>query len=495
MSTTIREGDDSTIVLDVQIDATQLRAAIDEGVRHLARRTRVPGFRPGKAPRPILERALGIRRTDPGSPNPIHDEAREHLYERTVLAALRESEADILQIPASPEWTAFEEGVGAAYTVRVPVRPEVRLGDYAGFPFEPAVDAVTEESVEQVVEQLRDQQATLVAVEDRGAREGDYAIIGFTGRRDGQPVEGAAAERFPLIIGRERMVPGFESNLLGLPEGEERTFSVTFPDDYGEAELAGADVEFTVTLRELRERRLPEADDDFAGLVGPYPDMAALRADLRARLERNSLDRARHAFADRIIEYATANASVVLPDVMVDREVGLMLDELRVRLAEQGIGYEEYLRVTERDEAALRAEHREAAAHRVKVLLVLGAIADREGVVVADEAVEAEVERARGDGGGSGLASYLDTERGRAYIRSQLRRSQTVELLIDRWIAAHPAFAHVQHAHGATATEGPEGAAEQAVAAAGQDHEGEAARAGPDAAVATVERTAEGISR
>ena len=127
-----------------------------------------------------------------------------------------------------------------------------------------------------------------------------------------------------------------------------------------------------------------------------------------------------------------------------------MLDELKVRLSEQGIGYDDYLRVTEREESALRTEYREGAAHRVKVLLVLGAVADREGVVVPDEAVEAEVARVRGQDGASGrLSSYLDSERGRAYIRSQLRRSQTVEMLIDRWIDAHPEFAAVQHVHGA----------------------------------------------
>jgi trigger factor len=451
VTTTIRPGDDSTIVLDVEIDQRQLQAAIDEGVRHLARRTRLPGFRPGKVPRPLLERALGVTRSDPDAPNPIYDEAREHLYERTVLAALRESDADVLQVPAVPEWQRFEEGVGAAYSVRVPVRPQVTLGDYAGFPFTPQIDEVTGEQVDQVVEQLRDQQATLVPVEDRGAQDGDFAVIGFFGERDGQPVEGAAAERLPLVIGKERMIPGFESNLVGMREGEERTFSVTFPDDYGEEDLAGQPVTFTATLRELRERRLPEVDDDFAAAVGPYDDVAALRDDLRERMRRSGLDRARHAFADRIIEYATANATVALPDLLVEREIDVMLDELRVRLAEQGIGYDDYLRVTERDEAALRTEYREGAAHRVKVLLVLGAVADREGVVVPDDAVEAEVARVRGqDGGASGrLSSYLDSERGRAYIRSQLRRSQTVEMLIDRWIDAHPGFEGVQHVHGA----------------------------------------------
>jgi trigger factor len=273
-----------------------------------------------------------------------------------------------------------------------------------------------------------------------------------------------------------------------MAEGEERTFSVTFPEDYGEEDLAGQPVTFSVTLRELRERRLPDVDDDLAQAVGPYDDLAALRADLRERMRRNGLDRARHVFADRIIEYATANATVALPDLLVDREVDVMLDELKVRLSEQGIGYEDYLRVTERDEAGLRAEYREGAAHRVKVLLVLGAIADREGVVVPDQAVEAEVARVRGrEGGGSSrLSSYLDSERGRAYIRSQLRRSQTVESIIDRWIDAHPEFAQVQHVHGVAAAD----RIDEAMDDAEDEAEDEAIEA-----MLETEELAEGVSR
>jgi trigger factor len=448
VKTDIREGDRSTVVLEVQITAQELQKAIEEGVRHLARRTRIPGFRPGKAPRQILERTMGIDRSDPDSPNPIYDEAREHLYERTVLQVLEEAQRDVLELPREPEWTGFAEGEGAAYRVTVTVRPEVKLGDYADYPFRPQVDEVTDEQIDAVIEQLRDQQAVLVPVEDRGAQAEDFAVIGFEGRRDGQLVEGAAAERFPLVIGKERMIPGFEANLLGMREGDERTFSVTFPEDYGEDELAGQEVEFTARLRELRERRLPEADDDFAGLVGPYEDLAALRADLRARLTGNSLDRARHAFADRVIEYATANATVELPDLLVDREVEMMIDELKVRTAQQGIRFEDYLRVTEKTEDGLRSEYREAAAHRVKVLLVLGAVADREEVVVSDADVEAEISHLRGDEAGNrSVLEYLDSDRGRSYIRSQLRRSQVVETLVDRWIEAHPEFANVQHQH------------------------------------------------
>jgi trigger factor len=229
-------------------------------------------------------------------------------------------------------------------------------------------------------------------------------------------------------------------------EGEERTFTVTFPADYGEAELAGQPVEFTATLRELRERRLPELDDGFAQSMGAFQDVAGLRADITQRLHRNALDRARHAFADRIIEYAVANATVTPPDLLVEREIDVMIDELKVRLTQQQIEFEEYLKVTERDEAKLREESREGAEHRVKVLLVLGAVADREGVEIADSVVQDEIDKTRrSNPEDRRLIEYLESPRGRSYVRSTLRRSQVVERIIDTWIEAHPRFADVRH--------------------------------------------------
>lgn len=454
MQVTTRPADRSSLVLEVQLPPERVARAVDEAVRHLARRTRVPGFRPGRAPRAMLERALGIQRGGPASRDPIYDDAREHLYERTVLEALRDKDVDALELPREPEWTSFSETEGASYTVTLPVRPTVTLGDYANFPFRPQVEEPDDTKVDQVVEQLRDQQASLVPVEGRPAAKGDFAVIQFEGRLDGDPVEGAASERLPLVIGNERMIPGFEDNLIGMAEDQDKTFTVRFPDDYGEAGLAGREVEFSARIRELRERRLPPADDTLASSVGSFTTLEELRSDIRARLERNARDRARHAFADRIIEYATANATVDVPDILVDREVEVMQDELKVRLAEQGIGYEEYLKATEREETTLLQAYREPAEHRVKVLLTLGAVADAEGVAVPDSAVEAEIERSRQsaaqDGqrsrGGSRLVEYLQSDRGRSYIRSQLRRSQTVEALIDGWIAKHPEFSHIQHA-------------------------------------------------
>ena len=446
MKVTSTPADRSTVVLEVEVNAEQLQRAIDESVRHQSRRIRVPGFRPGKVPRSMLERSMGIDRSDPELPDPIYDDAREHLYQRSVVDAVRQEGVDVLELPAAPEWLSFEEGTGASYRVTAPVRPAVELGDYSGFPFSPEIDEPDDARVDAVVEQLRDQQASLIPVEDRGVLAGDFAVIGFEGRKDGVPVEGAAAERFPLVIGSERMVPGFEDALIGMREEEERTFTVSFPEDYRETELAGQPIEFTATLRELRERRLPDLDDAFAQSMGAFADVAGLRADIRARLHRNSLDRARHGFADRIIEYAVANATVTPPDLLVEREIDVMIDELKVRLTQQQIEFEEYLKVTERDEAKLREESREGAEHRVKVLLVLGAVADKEGVEISDAVVQAEIEKTRrSNPEDRRLIEYLESPRGRSYVRSTLRRSQVIEGVIDRWIEAHPRFADVRH--------------------------------------------------
>ncbi len=447
MKVTTRPAERSSVVLEVEFPPERVRRSVEESVRHLARRTKVPGFRPGKVPRAMLERELGIRRDDPDSPNPLYDDAKEHLFEHSVLEALKDSDLDVLSIPA-PEWLNFEEGNGAAYRVTLPLRPQVKLGAYAEYPFGIAIDTIDDASVDKVIEQLRDQQGSLVPVEARGAATDDYAVIRFAGKRNGQPVEGAQSDRMPLIIGRERFLPGFEDQLIGLREGGEKTFSLTFPEDYPEKDLAGARVEFDVTLLELRDKRLPEADDEFARSLGSYADLAALRAEIAKRLERNSLDRARHVFADRIIEFAVANSTLELPDLLIERELEVMLDELRVRLAEQGIGYEEYLKATERDEAKLLTDFRPDAERRVKTLLVLSEIAEREDIEVAEEELAADLERSRERyAGNPRLVSYLESARGRAYTRSLLRRSKTVETLIDRWIDQHPEFKNVQHLH------------------------------------------------
>jgi trigger factor len=223
-------------------------------------------------------------------------------------------------------------------------------------------------------------------------------------------------------------------------------FDITFPEDYGEPSLAGQVAHFSVTVKELREKLLPEVDEDFLASLGAFTSLDELRADIRTRLEANALDRARHGFSDRIIQYAVDNASVELPDVLIDQEVEVMHDEFRGTLARQGITEEAYLKAVEKTGDDMHAEFRPDAERRVKTLLVLSKVAEVEGTDVPEIDVEAEVAQGRARyADDPKLLEYFDSERGRQFIRSTLRRSRVVESLIDRWLAAHPEHPALPH--------------------------------------------------
>jgi trigger factor len=437
MSNTVTPAPRSSLKLRFDLPPEQLSAAIAEAVRHMSRRTRIAGFRPGKAPRPIVERTVGLPA--------ILDEAMDHVVQTAYRAALIEHDITPLT-NADVEIEQAEEGKPVIFSATVQVRPEVKLGDYRNFNFRPEIETIDEPKVDKVLGELADQNATLGPVEDRGATSGDYAVIGYVGTRDGVEFEGGSSERMPLILGQERLVPGFEDHLMGLRPGETTEFDITFPADYGEASLAGQVAHFKAELRELREKIVPAVDDDFARSVGIYADLAALRTEIRARLGRNALDRARHGFSDQIIEYAVANSTLELPDILVDQEVEVIHDEFRASLARQGIGEEAYLKVVEKTEADLHAEFRPNAEKRVKVLLVLSKIAEAEGVVISDADVAAEVGKARERyGDDRKTVAYFESPRGRGFIRSTLRRSRVVEQLVDGWLAAHPDHPPIPH--------------------------------------------------
>ena len=306
-------------------------------------------------------------------------------------------------------------------------------------------------------------------MEDRGARDGDYAVISFVGTRDGEPFEGGSSERMPLILGQERLIPGFEANLVGLEVGGKTGFDLTFPDDYPETELAGKPAHFEVELRELREKVQPELDEDFIRTLGAFADVAALRADVRARLERNALDRARHAFADRIIEYAVANATLDLPEILVEQEVEVMHDEFRGSLARQGITEEAYLKAIEKTEADMHAEFRPGCREARHGRCSSCPRSPRPRASSCPTATSTQ-EIARGReryAGDQKLNAYFDSDRGRSYIRSTLRRSRVVEGLVDEWLAAHPdhpALPHLEDTAG-SATDGDQAAANASIGA------------------------------
>jgi trigger factor len=437
MDVTVSPAPRSSVRLRVEVPAERLDAAIAEAVRHLSQRTKIPGFRPGKAPRGVLEAVLGK--------DAVLEDALDHAVQRAYRDALIEKAI----LPLTNAEVNVEQGIEGKpliFNATIQVRPEVKLGDYRGFNFKPEIETIGDAGVNRVVDELRDQNATLVAVADRGAKAGDYAVIGYAGTRDGVPFEGGSATRMPLILGEERLIPGFEDHVIGLRPGEATSFDITFPADYGEASLAGQTAHFEVDLKELREKVLPEADDDFARSMGPFADLADLRRDVKVRLERNALDRARHEFADRIIDYATANAELDLPDILVEQEVEVMHDEFRASLARQGFTEEAYLMVVEKTDADLQAEFKPNAEKRVRVLLVLSKVAEAEGIAITDAEVEAEVAKARERyAKDRKTIGYFESERGRSFIRSTLRRSRVVESLIDDWLVAHPEHPPLPH--------------------------------------------------
>ena len=441
MQTTNTPGPKSTVLLEIELPPDRVSRAVDEAVRHVSRRTRVPGFRPGKAPRHVLERHLG--------PGVVFDEAVDHLVQQAYREALVEQDILPLTNP-DVEVIQAEEGKSFIFKATVQVKPKIVLGDYQHFNFSPEIETIDDARVDHVLGELRDQNAALAAVEDRGAKDGDYAVISFVGTRDGEPFDGGTSERMPLILGQERLIPGFEANLVGLKVGESTEFDITFPEDYAEATLAGQAAHFAVEIRELREKVQPELDEEFIKTLGDFADLDALRADIRRRLERNALDRSRHDFADRIIEYAMANATVELPDILVDQEVEVMHDEFRGSLARQGVTAEAYLKAVEKTDGDMHAEFRPGAEKRVRTLLVLSAVADAEKIDVPDADIDAEVERGRERyASDQRLTEYFDSDRGRSYILSTLRRSRVVEILIDAWLTAHPehpALPHIEDA-------------------------------------------------
>ena len=460
MNSTITPAARSSVRVRIELPPEHLSAALDEAVRHISKRTRIAGFRPGKAPRAIVERAVGAPA--------ILDEAMDHLVQRAYRDALIEHDITPLT-NADVEIEQAEEGKPVVFSATVQVRPDVHVGDYRNFNFRPEIETIDAAKVDTVVGELADQNATLAPVEDRGAQDGDYAVIGYVGTRDGVPFEGGSSDRMPLVLGQERLIPGFEGHVFGLKPGESTEFDITFPADYGEASLAGQIAHFAVSLTELREKVLPTVDDDFARSMGNFADLASLRVEIEARLGRNALDRARHEFSDRIIEYAVANATLELPDILVDQEVEVMHDEFRSSLARQGITEEAYRKVVEKTEADIHADFRPGAEKRVRVLLVLSKVAEAEGVVIADADVDAEVARARERyAQDRKTVGYFESARGRGFIRSTLRRSRVVEQLVDAWLTAHPDHPAIPHleddgAHSGSGLTASAAAAEAAV--------------------------------
>ena len=429
----------SKMVLEIEVPSDEVARHFATAYRHVAERTKVPGFRPGKAPRHVIDRFVGRAS--------VLSEAIEHLVSDSYGAALDQTDVMPIDNPdVDIDPAAVVEGQPVSFTATVPVRPEVELGAYTDYSFGLEVPGVTDEQVEQVIGELREQQATLRPVDGRGAVEGDIASVKFAGTIDGEPFEGGSADRLPVVIGEDRMIPGWEQQLVGLAIGATKGFDITFPDDYRVEELRGKEAHFEVEVLDLREKLLPDVTDEFAQSVGDMKTVDELRTEIRDAMTRRADAEARHAFGDRIIDFAVSNASVELPEVMVANEIEIMRDELQTRLAQQRIGLEQYLALAKQTPEELTTELREPATRRVKTLLVLSAIAEKEGIDATDEQIDAEIaNQLERYGEDAKLREYLSSRRGRSYLRMTLRNRTLVDTLVDRALGTD-----------ASATESPE---------------------------------------
>jgi trigger factor len=416
----------SRVALEIEVPSTEVDRHFATAYSHLAQRTKVPGFRPGKAPKHLIDRYAGRES--------VVAEAIDHLVADSYDAALDQTDVVPIDQPqVEIDATGVSEGSTVRFTATVSVRPDVKLGAYSDYPFGIERKDVTDDDVDTVLGELRDGQATLRPVDDRAAQNGDVAAVKFSGSIDGKAFEGGSADRLPLIIGEGRMIAGWEEQLIGMRIGETKEFDADFPDDYRVEGLRGKRAHYVVELLDLRERLLPELDDEFAKSVGEVQSLKELRAEIRDALDKRNEAEARHVFGDRIIDYATANATVELPEVMVANEIEIMRDELRARLAQQRIGLEQYLAIAKQTPEELAGELREPAARRVKTLLVLSAIAEKEGVDASPEDIDAEAaDQLSRYGDDPKLREYLTSRRGRSYLRMTLRNQKLVEQLVKR---------------------------------------------------------------
>jgi trigger factor len=426
VTVTSRPEPGSKVVLEIEVDADEVNRHFATAYRHVAERTRVPGFRPGKAPRAVVDRYVGRAW--------VVAEALDHLVSDSYESAL--DQVDVIPIDQPDvdiDPSALAEGSALSFTATVPVRPEVELGSYTDYPFELETPEVTDEQVEGVITELREQQGSLRPIDGRPAQNGDVVAVKYTGTIGGEPFEGGSSDRMPLILGENRMIAGWEDQVVGMEMGATKGFDITFPDDYRVEELRGKEAHFEVELLDMRERILPEVDDEFARSVAEVQTVDELRAEIRDALGKRAEAEARHAYSDRIIDFATSNATVELPEVMIANEVEIMRDELRTRLAQQRIGMEQYLSLAKQTPEELTNELREPASRRVKTLLVLSAIAEKEGIDASDEEIDTEIaDQLARYGDDRQLRDYLSSRRGRAYLRMTLRNRTLVERLVDR---------------------------------------------------------------
>ena len=417
MESTVEALEGNKVKLSIAVTEGEFEVDIDDAFKRIAREVRLPGFRPGKAPRKVLEARIGLEAA--------RVEALERALPKYYLEAVDEHDVDVI---AQPEWeiTSGQEGGDVAFEATVEVRPQVLVGGYASLRVEIPSPEVSDEEIEERIDHLRESFAKLEPVE-RPVQEGDHVTIDVAGSRDGEPMEGLTADDYLYEVGSGTIVPEFDEQLVGAEVGAELTFTAEHPQPDEDP------VDFTLTVKEVKEKVLPDADDAFAAEASEFETIDELRDDLRSRFGMVKKVQARMAVQQKTAEALAELVDEEVPQALVDQEVQNRLQDLAMRLQAQGIGIEQYLASTGQDQEAFIADLRETATGGVKVDLALRAVAEAEGIEVDDDELEAEFQAVAERVGEKVAKVRKQLERNGqvSAVRSDLRTRKALEWLVE----------------------------------------------------------------
>ncbi|WP_337406147.1 trigger factor [Mitsuokella jalaludinii] len=425
MKVTVENGENQQVTLTIEVEAAEVNKAVDQACKRLANRVSIPGFRKGKAPRMIVERHVGK--------DAVLQEAFDIVAPKALSKAFDEQKIDPVTRP-SVDIETLEEGKDLVFKATVTPRPEVKLGDYKGLNVPKNEVNITDEDVEKQLKTFQDRQGKLVdAPEGAEVKDGDFTTLDFKGFVDGEAFDGGEGKDYPLQIGSNSFIPGFEDQLVGAKIGEERDVNVKFPEEYHAKELAGKDATFKCTIRSIKTKELPAIDDELAKKVSKFETLDELKADIRKNLEENAERTAENDQKSAAIEMATNNITVDIPAVMIDNRVTAMIQEMAMRLEQQGMKLEQYLQYASTDIAKLREQYRETAEKNVKTDLMLEEVAKAEDIKVEAKDLDEEVAAmAAAYGATPQQVQKIIKEQGRiGDLAASVLRKKTAQFIID----------------------------------------------------------------
>jgi trigger factor len=422
MNVKVQDIEKNVVQLEIEIDVSKFDEGMEKSYKKNMKRFSIPGFRKGKAPRKVVERYYGEAVLYDDAVNFICPEAYEQAIKENDIHAVSQPEINIVQIG---------NGENFIFTAKVTVKPQVELGEYLGIEAKRQEVNVTDEDVEKELNTMAERNSRLVNVENREVQDDDTAVIDFEGFVDGEPFEGGKASDYYLNIGSGQFIQGFEEQLKGAKIDEELDVNVTFPEDYGESELAGKPAVFKVKIKGIKKKELPIIDDEFAKDVSEFDTLEEYKEDLKNNIIEREENRVKNEIENEVIKTVVENAKVDIPQVMIDNRLDGIIQDFDLRLRYQGVDLDSYLKMTNTDITTFREKYTEIAANDVKTQLVIEKIKDKENIDVTEDEFEEEMKK-YADNSNKSYEEYkkLLREDDIEYIKNNFKARKTIEFLV-----------------------------------------------------------------